>query len=270
MCRFLAYTGPSTRMEDLLFNTSNSLVMQSRHAKLRMEPINGDGFGIGWYPKHGDPKPGSFVSIEPAWSNRNLLQISKKVFTELFFAHVRDATPGMAVSQSNCHPFQYEQYLWMHNGYLDEFTKTRRMISNNYSDKAFHYVSGNTDSEHIFALFLDQLGFNEIATSQEMQQAMLNSLKSVLLLRKESGANNNAQLNFAVSNGKTSIFTRFASHSKCKPPSLYYQESEAIIVASEPLTDDDNWVKVEKNHMLTIDEGQLQIDKIELASQDQL
>ena len=114
MCRFIAYSGERIFMNTLIFDASNSLVQQSKKAKMRVNPLNEDGFGLGWYPEHGDRIPGTFESVEPAWSNRNLSQIASKIPTHHFFAHVRDASIDMTVSQSNCHPFQYGPYLWMH------------------------------------------------------------------------------------------------------------------------------------------------------------
>jgi glutamine amidotransferase len=266
MCRFLAYIGPNTTMEELLFNSSNSLVEQSRHAKLRFEPTNGDGFGVGWYPKHEDPEPGTFVSIEPAWSNRNLRQLASKVYTKRFFAHVRDASAGMPVSQSNCHPFQHGQYLWMHNGHLDQFELTRRSLINSLSDKAFEYIDGNTDSEHAFALFLDQINFKNKPSPADLENAVLNTLQKIIDLRQATLANSNANMNFAVSNGESAIFTRFASHEKHEPPSLHYlQQDNQIIISSEPLSKDLNWIAVERNHLLQLTPtGDLNIKAIEL------
>lgn len=272
MCRFLAYNGPATTMEQLLFETDNSLVEQSRHAKMRYEPTNGDGFGIGWYVQdqtheNRDVEPATFVSIEPAWSNRNLRQLASKIYTRQFFAHVRDASTGMPVSQSNCHPYQYGPYLWMHNGHLEQFSLTRRSLLNGLSDQAFDFIKGNTDTEHAFALFLDQISFNVTASLKQIEVAILKTLKKIIELRKQSGVETNAQMNFAVSNGSNMIFTRFSSHSGHQPPSLYYliqETKKTIIVASEPLNETDHWKKVERNHMLIINQdGEIKIKAID-------
>src|SRR5215218_8406637 len=64
MCRWIAYTGSPLLVEDLLYVPENSLIVQSLHARLGVEPTNGDGFGLGWY---GDQElPGLYRSIEPA------------------------------------------------------------------------------------------------------------------------------------------------------------------------------------------------------------
>lgn len=255
MCRFIAYSGKPTFMNALVFEASNSLIQQSKKAKMRVNPLNGDGFGVGWYPSHGDPIPGTFVSIEPAWSNRNLIQIATKVPTNLYFAHVRDASVGMPVSQSNCHPFQYGPYLWMHNGRLDQFSKFRRLILNSLSDKAFEFIKGNTDSECAFALFLDEINFELNASFASLKQAMNTTINKINYFRKQVNADTNAFINFAVTNGKSSLFTRYSSCAEIRPASLFYSQNEHfIIVSSEPLTDNKSqWTKVERSTLVSVE-----------------
>ena len=60
--------------------------------------------------------PGVFTSISPAWNNDNLFRLSNKIRSSLVFAHVRAASLGSLVSESNCHPFAVGKYMFMHNG----------------------------------------------------------------------------------------------------------------------------------------------------------
>ena len=254
MCRFLSYTGPEVLMADWLFSSEHSLVEQSRHARLRHDPVNGDGFGLGWYPLHDDPEPGLFTSVEPAWSNRNLRQISAKVYSRHFFAHVRDASANMPVSQTNCHPFQYGPFLWMHNGVLKDFARMKRPLMDELSDTSFGMIQGNTDSEHVFALFLDLIGHDPKADGQTMKSALLATLDKVIQLRKEMGLRSAAYMNFAVSNGKESFYTRFSysGSGKAIPPSLFYLQGKTCIVASEPLSKSGNWHEVGRQQLVHV------------------
>ena len=43
----------------------------------------------------------------------------------------------------------------MHNGDLGGFTQLRRSLLGQLSDEAFGLIRGSTDSEHIFALYID-------------------------------------------------------------------------------------------------------------------
>jgi predicted glutamine amidotransferase len=55
MCRWLAYSGSPVTIEELLYKPANSLVMQSKHARMGVETMNGDGFGAvsRRVPQHG-------------------------------------------------------------------------------------------------------------------------------------------------------------------------------------------------------------------------
>ena len=190
--------------------------------------------------------------------------IADKVQTHHYFAHVRDASIGMPVSQANCHPFQCMQYLWMHNGRLNLFDSFKRSLLNSLSDRAFSLIKGNTDSEYAFALFMDQLGFNPAASLIQLEMAMVATIKKIMQIRKQCGANTNAFINFAVTDGKNTVVTRFATLESAQPASLFYgsgalsfvegmvkitpkddQTKMCMIVCSEPLTKDINiWKKV--------------------------
>ena len=292
MCRLLTYTGPPILMENLIVHAHHSLIAQSLHSTKRSKPMNADGFGLGWYPVHEDPEPGLFTSIEPAWRNRNLRQITAKVKSHCFFAHVRDASEGMPVYKFNCHPFINGQFIWMHNVRLDQFFRIKKAIINKLSDRAFDAVLGSTDSEYAFAMFLDNIDFNGTASTIEMKNALNKTLKQIMLLRCEYGADTPAYMNFAVSNGKTTLVTRLSSLEAVKPESLFYAKGryepeklrqfrlrpnhdisqDGTIIVSEPLNEwREDWIKVERHSMVVVDEqNNLTVEEIPLPFQDQL
>jgi len=152
MCRWLAYTGSPVLIEDLLYRPTNSLIVQSLHSRLGAEATNGDGFGLGWYDEH-SPTPGVFRSIEPAWSDRNLQELSAHVRSGVVLAHIR-ATSGSAVQQTNCHPFRHGRWLWMHNGLLAGFSRYKRDLAMAVDPSLFPLIEGSTDSELLFYLAL--------------------------------------------------------------------------------------------------------------------
>ncbi|KAJ1936800.1 glutamine amidotransferase subunit, partial [Kickxella alabastrina] len=110
MCRFLLYKSNSPiLLADLLTRPAHSIIMQSFNCKLRIDmrrPMNGDGFGIGWYDEP-RTKGCIFTSTLPAWSNLNLQRLAEKIKSALVFAHVRATTGETATSESNCHPWQF-------------------------------------------------------------------------------------------------------------------------------------------------------------------
>ena len=55
------------------------------------EPLKGDGFGVGWYVPELNYEPITFVSTNPAGSNRNLRNLAPKIKTDCMIALVRVA-----------------------------------------------------------------------------------------------------------------------------------------------------------------------------------
>src|SRR5437763_15323853 len=100
MCRWLAYSGAPLLIGEALYSPVHSLIDQSLHSQLGAETTNGDGFGLGW----DDPEatPGVFHSVEPAWNDENLREITAHIRSHLFCAQIRAAI-GSAVQQTNCH-----------------------------------------------------------------------------------------------------------------------------------------------------------------------
>lgn len=287
MCRFLAYKGRPLLMADLLVRARNSLISQSQHAHLWNKPVNGDGFGVGWFPLHDDPEPGIFRSVEPAWSNANLNSLAHKVVSRCFFAHVRDATAGSPVSQLNCHPFNWQRLIWMHNGALEEFDRMRRPLTQRLSDRAYGWITGSTDTELAFALFLDRLGFVAEPDAALLARAMTGTIAELLEIRRGLGLTSPCYMNFAVSNGHDLVATRFVSDPRREPHSLYSTAGaleldengrfrvmrpksgapDSVIIASEPLTAfESDWEAVPGNTLVQVDaENDVTMRPIEIA-----
>ena len=151
MCRWLAYSGSPVPVEELLYKPQHSLIDQSLHSHLGAETTNGDGFGIGWYGV-GDT-PGIYRSIEPAWNDRNLRDLAAHIVSPVVFAHIRAAI-GSAVQETNCHPFRYGRWLFMHNGFIADFHKVKRDLVLAVDPSLYPSIEGSTDTEVFFYLAL--------------------------------------------------------------------------------------------------------------------
>jgi glutamine amidotransferase len=276
MCRFLTYAGAPLLLADLLYRPVNSLIMQSHHARERIEPLNGDGFGVGWYVPEIDPTPCVQRSVAPAWSNRNLQALAAKTRASCLFAHVRAASPGMAVTDANVHPFSYDRFMWMHNGAIAGFRQIKRRLREGLKDEFYDMIEGTTDSEHAFALFLNSLRmpFGE-AGGDEIRRALVESIARLNELTREAGITEASFYNFAVTDGHSTVVSRYCSSDGVKGNSLHYsrgqrfeclpdgvcdmhsvarhERARAVIVASERLTDDpSDWTYVPDNHTITV------------------
>jgi glutamine amidotransferase len=258
-------------IDQLLYQPKNSLVNQSINAKELEEPLNGDGFGIGWYVPEVNYEPVTFVSVNPAWSNRNLRNLAPKIRTECFIAHVRAASVG-EVSESNCHPFQYKNLLMMHNGGVEQFQNIKRKIREPLTDELYNWIKGQTDSEHIFAYLLHHLlKSGEEHSPESVMDAFEKTFADLKKMMTAHGITEAAYLNMMVTNGKFFVGTRYVSDPKEDPLTLYHSEGgryvvedgisqmkapkdddQAVLVVSEKLTDDPHWTLIPPNHFVVV------------------
>ncbi|MGE0160251.1 MAG: class II glutamine amidotransferase [Gemmatimonadales bacterium] len=272
MCRFTLYLGPPIRLESLLIDPSHSLILQSFHSSEREEPLNGDGFGVGWYAADQHQTPALFRSITPAWNNANLRSLASVVSSPCVMAHVRAASPGMGVSEANCHPFQHDRYLFMHNGHVGSFRSIRRTLLASLGEEAFDVIRGSTDSEHLFAAYVDELRGSSMEEPHALARTLNRAVWRVLALVDALGGSAPSYLNLAVTDGDRAAACRFTNDPERSPESLYLIERElyqpvwkgspgrrrderstSFVVSSERLTDDTSWRVVEPNHMISID-----------------
>jgi predicted glutamine amidotransferase len=151
MCRWLAYSGSPIGLDDLLYRPEHSLIDQSLHSRLGAETTNGDGFGVGWYGDEGTP--GVYRSIEPAWNDRNLRDLAEHIRSPLVFAHIRAAI-GSVVQQTNCHPFRYGRWLFMHNGFIGGWSEVKRDLVLAVDPSLYPLIEGSADTEVLFYLAL--------------------------------------------------------------------------------------------------------------------
>ena len=275
MCRFIGYLGSEILLADLISRPENSLVRQSFKSRERSEPLNGDGFGVGWYAPEITDEPCVFTAITPAWSNRNLLNLAGHTKSACFFAHIRAASPGMRVSEANCHPFRFGRFLWMHNGTIEGFDLIKRRLSASLPDEIYNSIEGTTDSEHAFAVFLNLLGEKRKNTcAAELGGNLVKTVWQLEEWGREAGIKKPSIYNFAVTDGQSIATVRYVSDPLVEPISLYFSkqgkyqccdgrpevmtdccaEESGIIIASERLTaQSEIWTRVAPNHVVTID-----------------
>lgn len=269
----MAYKGTPIIMDKLLYQPKNSLINQSFHAREIEEPLNGDGFGVGWYVPEINDEPITFVSVNPAWNNRNLRNLAPRIRTDCMVAHVRAASVG-DVSESNCHPFQHKNLLMAHNGGVEDFGHIKRHIRDPLSDDLYNWIKGQTDSEHIFAFLLNYLFANhKVISPDAVADAFEYTFANVKKLMAENGVKEPAYLNMIITNGLFFVGTRYCSDPKEEPLTLYHSEGsryvvengvtrmfapedddQAVLVVSEKLTDDANWTMIPKNHLVIVEQ----------------
>jgi glutamine amidotransferase len=266
MCRWLAYSGSPVLLEDLLYGQKNSLIVQSLHSQMGAEETNGDGFGVGWYG--GQETPGVFHSMEPAWNDRNLRELSGHITSGVVFAHIRAST-GSPVQHTNCHPFRHGRWLWMHNGMIADFNLTKRDLVLAVDPALYAEIEGTTDSEVLFHIALT------FGLEDDPPAAVARAIGLVEATGREHGVEHPFQGTIATTDGESIWAFRYSSERKSR--SLFfstnvltlrelYPENELLqglgdesrLVVSEPLGDElpGAWNEVPEGSYGVIQPGQ--------------
>jgi len=211
MCRWLAYTGEPIQTSDLLLHSKHSLVAQSLDSPLGAETVNGDGFGFGWYPLEasGPVEPGIYRSVEPAWNDQNLRELTQAIRSRLFFSHVR-AAAGPPIQQTNCHPFRYENWLFMHNGAIADFRTVKRDLTFAVDPSLYQGILGTTDSEVLFHLALTY------GLQDDPVAAMTHAIGFVETVGRDRGIAFPMQGTVAVTDGTTIWAFRYSSQGQTR------------------------------------------------------
>jgi predicted glutamine amidotransferase len=266
MCRWLAYSGSPILLEALLYRPEHSLIDQSRHARMGVETTNGDGFGVGWYEPDAET-PAVFRSIEPAWNDRNVREVASHVRSPLFLSHIRAST-GTAVQQTNCHPFRYDKWLWVHNGLVRDFHLVKRDLSLAVDESLYPYIEGSADSETLFYLALT------FGLEDDPPKAVERMVGFVEEVGHRHGVEHPIQMTIGTSDGKSVWAFRYSSEGDSR--TLFYStdvrtvrelhpelevlqlvSDETRIVVSEPLGDlSGAWNEVPESSYGVVQDGE--------------
>jgi ergothioneine biosynthesis protein EgtC len=251
MCRLLGYLGSTTQLDRILYKPEHSLISQSYQPReMTAGLLNADGFGVGWYHAQKEANPYTYRNILPIWSDINLPHLSRYVESNCILAHVRSATPPLAVDLTNCQPFSDENLLFIHNGFIHNFRQTLyRPIRNRLDDYTYQLITGTTDSEHIFALIVSEW---RKSPDRNLEKALTSVLFQLTELAKIHHIYFSA--NIILSNGKQLVASRYSN--RAPTPTLYYLKDDpfiqdAALVASEPLFDG-NWQSCPEHSILSV------------------
>lgn len=275
MCRWLAYSGQPIRLEDVIFKPEHSLIDQSLSSVASETTTNGDGFGVGWY---GDSEiPGMYKHIQPAWNDSNLKDLCAHIVSPMFLAHVRAATAPLTIQQTNCHPFRYGRWLFMHNGSIREFGRVKRDLATAVSDELFPEIKGSTDSELMFYLALT---FGMVDDVRAGIARMVGFIEEVGLSK---GIEYPIRMTLGIADGTRIYAARYSTEHKSQtlfhsrsiaalrefaPPELRarlegFSEKDRAIV-SEPLTELlGPWREVAESSFLVVEDGEVHHEPFE-------
>src|SRR5437764_2928928 len=217
MCRVLAYVGEPLPVQNLLFDTDNSLVRQSYSPQMMNTFLNLAGFGLkAWDPTSLLPEdPFTYRSTTLPSLDRNLRFISSKLASTCLVAHVRGVTySGEAVvADTNLHPFHFAgaRVVLAHNGHLRQFARMRYSLVEHVRPELAQHIEGTTDSEWIYALILSRLD-DPFGTPEthELADATASALRILRTVRASHGIGTSSPVNLFLSTGRSLVATRFS------------------------------------------------------------
>ncbi|CZF82038.1 MULTISPECIES: class II glutamine amidotransferase [Grimontia] len=255
MCRWLAYQGKPCYLDEMLHQPNHSLVSQSMDATKAVTAVNADGFGIAWYGEK--PTPALYREVLPAWSDANLKSLAEHTRSHRFMAHVRAST-GANTSRENCHPFNVENWLFMHNGQIPEFDQTRYNLERHLDEPFYLKRKGSTDSELIFLLLLQ---YNMESSPKEALKKVIARVEAEMRAKEVAEP---FKASICVSNGKQFWGLRYATHGV--PPTLFYKHLDSgVVLASEPYdTDREGWKSVPAQSFIALEGEQVEITQFEM------
>jgi predicted glutamine amidotransferase len=265
MCRWMAWSGQSVLIEELLFKPKHGLIDQSLRSRMGVETTNGDGFGLGWYGT-AIPEPALYHSVAPAWGDVNLRELAGHVESHLYLAHVR-ATTGTAIQQTNCHPFRHGRWLFVHNGVINGFEQMRRDLLLAVAPEFFAGIQGSTDSEIIFHLALTY------GLESDPVHALERAIGLVEATAARYGVENAIQASIGVTDGERVWAFRYSTERRSRTlfvsveasavrelhidnPRLAQLQDEDRLIVSEPLADLPGvWAEIPESTVMIIQPG---------------
>jgi glutamine amidotransferase len=156
------------------------------------------------------------------------------------------------VQQTNCHPFRYRNWLWMHNGAIRDFDRVKRSLVLEVAPELYPHIEGSTDSELFFHLALTY------GLERDPPTAVEHAVGLIEEIGRQHGVEHPIQMTVATTDGVRTWAFRYSSEGDSRtlfystsietlelmyPDSEYMQEVkskgglEARLVVSEPLGD---------------------------------
>ncbi len=278
MCRLFGFKA-SEKVNTSLYLERAKDALEKQSKKDSLGHKNKDGWGFGYYDEEGTP----VIKKEAvsAYHNQDFENSAKNINSHIFISHIRAASFGNQKVE-NCHPFTFDRFIFAQNGTMMGFEVYQDKLRSKIAPNFLSEIKGDTDTEHLFYLFLSFL--NEIQSDfskvkkEDLETALRNSLKFVedLYFTYTPNAQRPA-FNILLSDGENLLATRLnrtmfileKDPEKEKPKQAFSQEHHwhidfgtddnsyhKIILASEKVTPTDpDWDEVPENSMVSIDKN---------------
>ncbi len=233
-------------------------MLEARNNFKKQGKYNSDGWGIGWYE---NGKAQVFKRGESAFTSDSFYDKVKSVKSKIVIAHVRYASSGSSNIDKNAHPFEYNNWIFAHNGTVNK-DRVGKLLKEPFNQK---FTSEPIDSEIYFRFILQCI---------EEEADILRGIRKAVreVAQDASGAN------FIMSDGKNLYCFRNGNYlfyllrdTNC---GLVYETSKetrmlieskrvagerAIVVSTEKITEE-RWKEI-KDGVLLICQNDLKIQE---------
>lgn len=258
MCRHLAYVGPAVRLGALLIDPPYALDAQAdspRHQSGEKK-TNLDGFGVAWYDAASTP-PHRHRTPLPITEDPQLTDVASSTATAVLAA-IRNASPGLEVSERNTAPYTSRPWAFSHNGLVSGFVDVAagsdglpEQINRLLTPRRGGAIEGTTDSEMLFALCLDA-----IDAGADPEDALARTVRTAIDLSRDESS----RLNLLLTDGRAIYATRWRN--SLFTLSRGTGDTVSVVVASEPYDDDSRWTSVPDGTVLVATRDSITIGDI--------
>ncbi len=218
LCRLLGFYGDVEFWKELLFEfqklADTGIVLSG------FTPGHKDGWGISC----SNSEANAMIPLEKELGSANKSSRYKEVISSLerqphiTLSHLRKASPEIANSLSNTHPFYWQNWAFIHNGTVYNAELLPR-------DLSMLLTSDKSDSEYYFHYLLTKLK-NELRSRKDIE---------VILSALESLPVSYSSLNCLFSNGKELFSVRWCNKFLEYYTLYYYMLKAGIVISSEPI-----------------------------------
>jgi predicted glutamine amidotransferase len=168
-----------------------------------------DAYGFGYYSAS-DILLGKRPSGAPGLLG--LGDLAGAVDSEALLVHARSASVGN-LKDENTHPFRFRRWLFAHDGTVEDWQQVKPRLLAALPDFLRRNVSGQTDSENAFMVFLKLLRDEGRLDDLDLDaatagRALARTVKQIDAWCREVGAQRSSALNFAATNGRILVATR--------------------------------------------------------------
>lgn len=159
MCRLLAYSTEAPRAVETLFGPGEFASFR------QLSRLHRDGWGMSWLAPAGDGGGDSDSQVlrmgqlrarrstVPAYEDPHFDELAARPLGSAGFAHLRWATSGLAVAESNTHPFLESGWAFAHQGSIPSPDRLEKLLAPEWLARC----RGTTDSERYFLYLLQCL-----------------------------------------------------------------------------------------------------------------